>query len=326
VNGKVGETETALRANIELITKVGTVTVVILYVLGLLVTNVHLMGLGIADFSALQARFVLSGVLFLCYFGLLIACPVVFFLVFLAARRFWRGSKSFPTALRLAITVGLLSFLAWVVLLIYGSLLGYLYPWGPSYESQWSRAFYLRETFRFTKLSVQLVQEAFFHTKILISFLWACLLLASLAFVRRIFSGPQLAGITLPALCPAMFLTLFGYAQNVFPNLPYNLGGGQPRVIQLYVREANSPFLSAGGLAAEVRQGRPGASVPLALWHQDASFLYVTPMSTQSSGAARLTAIPVGDVAMVAYLGGYVKVTAGGRIQEAHVELVARQP
>jgi hypothetical protein len=66
----------------------------------------------------------------------------------------------------------------------------------------------------------------------------------------------------------------------------------QPRVVQLYVREADSPFLSARGLAMEVRQGRPGVSVPLALWHQDTSFLYVAPMSTQNPGAARLTANP----------------------------------
>lgn len=323
MNGKAGESETALQAHVELITKLGAVTVAILYVLGLLVTNVHLMGLGIADFSALQARFVLTGILFICYCGLLIACPVV---LFLATRAFWRRFQRFSTALRLGITFVALSWSAWLVLLMYGSLLSDLYPWGPSYESQWSGVFQLWETFRFTKLSVQMVQEAFFHTKVLAGLFCACLLGAYYAFVGRTSSGPQLAGISLWLGPGSMFLILFGYAQSVFPNLPYNLGGGQPRVVQLYVREADSQFMSASKLAMEVGQGRLGVSVPLALWHQDTSFLYVTPMSAQNSGAARLTAVPVGSAAVVAYLGGYVKVTAGGRIQEAHVDFMSRQP
>jgi hypothetical protein len=342
VNGKNGEpearaseAETALRASIELITKVGTVIVVTLYVLGLLVTNIHLMGLGIADFSALQARFVLSGFLFLCYCALLFAGPTVFFGVPWAC---WRLLKSLPAAWRLALTFGLTSIVVCLVLLLSGGLLNDLYPWGTPYDLGWSRAFQLRESLRSTKLSVQMMPEAFFHTKILVGCLTACLTLANLLFARRmisrvspnfnrkIFSGPRLAGIILSLICPSMFLILFGYAQSVFPNLPYNLGGGQPDLVQLYMREADLPFLSASGLAMEVGQGPPGESVPLALWHQDTSFLYVAPISTQSPGAARLTAIPVGSVAMVAYLVGYVKVTAGGQIQEAHLGPMARRP
>jgi hypothetical protein len=323
VKGKTDETITAFQAHIELITKLGTVTVVILYVLGLLVTNVHLMGLGIADFSALQARFVLIGVLFLCYCGLLFACPIAFFL---AVRVSWQLSKNFSMVVRLAITLVLLSFWTWVILLIYGSLLSDLYPWGPSYESQWSGAVHLRETLKFAKLSLQMAQEAFFHTKIFVGLIAMCMFVAYFTTERRTSPGSQLAGRVF-WLCPIpMFLVLFGYAQNVFPNLPYNLGGGQPRVVQLYMREPDSPFLNASGLAMEVLQGRPATSVPLALWHQDSSFLYVAPMSTQNSGAARLTAIPLGTVATMAYHGGYVKVTAFGRIQEAHVDPMGRKP
>jgi hypothetical protein len=320
VNGNVVQTETTVQTHIELITKLGTVTVVILYVLGLLVTNVHLMGLGIADFSALQARFVMSGVLFLYYCVLLIASPVIFFVV---ARAIWPRFGGFPPKWRLAIRLVVLSYLAWIILLIYGSLLGYLYPWGPSYELQLSGAFHV---FRFTKLSAQMVHDAFFHTKILVGFLLACLLAAYFAVFRKVSLGPQLTATLLWPCLVSTFFVLFGYAQSVFPNLPYNLGGGQPRVVQLHLHDADSAFLTAAGLANEVRQGRPTASVPLALWHQDASFFYVTPMSAQKPGPARLTAIPAGSVAGVVYLGGYVKVAAGGQIQEAHVDVTARQP
>jgi hypothetical protein len=320
VNRNTGQTETKVQTHIELITKLGTVTVVILYVLGLLVTNVHLMGLGIADFSALQARFVMSGVLFLYYCGLLIAFPAIFLVT---ARAIWPRLGGFPTTWRLAIRLGALSYLAWIILLIYGSLLGYLYPWGPSYELQLSGAFHV---FRFTKLSAQLVHDAFFHTKILVGLLLACLLVAYFAIFRKVPLGPQVTAILLWPCLVSTFFILFGYSQSVFPNLPYNLGGGQPRVVQLHLHDADSAFLSAAGLANEVRQGRPAVSVPLALWHQDASFFYVAPMSAQNPGAARLTAIPVGSVAGVAYLGGYVKVAPGGQIREAHVDTTTHQP
>jgi hypothetical protein len=96
---KTRQTKIPPLGSIEVITKLGTVTVAILYVLGLLVTNAHLMRLGVADFSALQARFVFSGVLFLIYVFLLVGGPVVFVLILWAAYSF--PLKSLPTKWRL---------------------------------------------------------------------------------------------------------------------------------------------------------------------------------------------------------------------------------
>jgi hypothetical protein len=123
----------------------------------------------------------------------------------------------------------------------------------------------------------------------------------------------------------SIILTLFGYAQSVYPNLPYNLGGGQPRIVVLQVRQADSLLLRTSALAAVEAKGGL-VSVPLALWHQDASFLYVTPASVQDIGPPPLIAITTGTVEVVEYLGGYVKVASGSRIEDAHVVKVRHRP
>ena len=64
---------------IEAASKALTLTLGGFYVLGLLITNAQLMALGIADFSALQARFVLVGALFAFY--LLLWVPLLFVLL-----------------------------------------------------------------------------------------------------------------------------------------------------------------------------------------------------------------------------------------------------
>lgn len=325
MNGTASQTQTGLQGSIELITKLGTVTVVVLYVLGLLVTNAHLMSLGIADFSALQGRFVLSGGLFLVFCVLLFLGPAI---VVLGCRGVYSFFPSgVPRSWRLGVTILIfLPLSAWIAILIYGSVLGYLYPWGPSYESQWKSTFNVRMTFR---ESLHMTREAFFYAKILAGLGAAAAgLLVAFAAPKAI---PASAGISKRVVVGwllfvglgSMILLIFGYAQNVFPNLPYNLGGGQPRLVQLYVREADSSVLREHGLAMEIRQGAPAVSVPLALWHQDGSFFYVTPAGTQDPGAAHLTAITASAVEVMQYLGGYVKVTAGGRIQDAHVEPIA---
>lgn len=64
----------ALKTNAELTLKLATASLGFLYVLGLLVSNMHLMTLGISDFTSVQARNIMTGclfvfLLFLCVSG-----------------------------------------------------------------------------------------------------------------------------------------------------------------------------------------------------------------------------------------------------------------
>jgi hypothetical protein len=321
VNGKV---DPRLPSSIELITKVGTVSVAVLYVLGLLVTNIHLMELGIADFSALQGRFVLSGALFLFYGLLLFALPAALIVVPLVAYK--RLLKSVSPLWRLAMMLPFLVSWAWVVLELYGSILGDLYPWGSSYEEQWAIAFKVRAVFAATPELFHLVQDSFQHAKTLAAVGLAYLLGFWVYLAHKSKPDRAFVGLFVFVGLVPMILTLFGYAQSVYPNLPHNLGGGQPRIVLLHVRQADSLLLPRSGLAALEAQGGPLVSVPLALWHQDGSFLYVTPATVQEVGSSPLIAITTGPVEVVEYLGGWVKVTSDSRIEVAHVVKVRHRP
>lgn len=316
----VNLTGAKLPGGLELITKLGTVSVVALYALGLLVTNIHLMGLGIADFSALQARFVLSGLLFLLYTVLLLGLPAALVFGLWAANK-W-VLKDLPRLGRfIVIVLIVLPLWTWLVLSFYGSILSYLYPWGSSYESMWAGAFSLRASFAKTPQLLKLVKDAFLQIKTVAGVVLAYLLLAQLVMALKTNLGPVFVSSLIIILgVISTTLILFGYAQRVFPNLPYNLGGGQPRIIQVHVRSTDPLLLSTSGLAMDDKTGGPLVSVPLALWHQDSTFMYVTPASSQYAGAARLTAITTQAIEAVEYLSGYVKVTSGSRIEDAYVD------
>src|SRR5437867_12880244 len=59
-------------ASVESLLKIGTIVLGLLYVLGLLVSNVQLMEVGVSDFASLQARNIMTGFLFILYCVLLI--------------------------------------------------------------------------------------------------------------------------------------------------------------------------------------------------------------------------------------------------------------
>ena len=61
-----------LFGNAEPLLKLGTVVLGSLYVVGLLISNVQLMALGISDFTAIQVRNVMTGCLFVLYAALTI--------------------------------------------------------------------------------------------------------------------------------------------------------------------------------------------------------------------------------------------------------------
>src|SRR4029077_14310086 len=94
---------------LEQVVKVGTIAVGTLYAFGLLISNLQLMALGVADFTSLQARNVVIGFMFAIYaslYGALIVCLLVpVFLVLWRLQGKKRALQQLP--LSLVISVGL---------------------------------------------------------------------------------------------------------------------------------------------------------------------------------------------------------------------------
>ena len=83
--------------NPDLVLKLATAVLGVLYVLGLLVSNMHLMTLGISDFTSLQARNIMTGLLFIFYSSLLLLTLTPISIAIYACGRTVISSKLRPT-------------------------------------------------------------------------------------------------------------------------------------------------------------------------------------------------------------------------------------
>src|SRR5215510_8325210 len=127
-------------ANSELTLKIATGVVGVLYVLGLLVSNMHLMTLGISDFTSLQARNVMTGFLFVLYssFLLPIAIPISM-AIYLCGRTVKSSSlQPFGKFAEFVKTTGRALFFTVSAMFLAGAILGYMSPWGTSSEASFT--------------------------------------------------------------------------------------------------------------------------------------------------------------------------------------------
>jgi len=320
--------------NIENISKVGTLILATLYVLGLLITNMHLMALGIADFSALQARFVMIGALFVLYTAVLLAFIATATVLPVLLYRIIHSSQT-PLKLRTKTAKAVLLLIspiaAWGALEIFGSLVGYMYPWGRPWDAALNSAFKWRFYVTDAVTCARQLADAFGHLKIIIAVLAP---LTGVAFVmwalrtepsestpsdKSHASSRRLSPLLLLFAFPGLALLIFGYAESVFPNVRYNIGGGQPRIIELHLKAADSLLLRKELPVLRDSSPTSNTTIPLALWFQDGSFFYVTPATTPSTGESTLTALAQESIQAVRYLRGYVRVGSGGRIDSTQL-------
>lgn len=329
VTEPAAEESKGLAKKVEELSKLGTLVLVGLYVLGLLITNGHLMLLGIADFSALQARFVMTGILFVIYTLILLMLPVS--LVF----GLWVGYqivKNMSTGwARLLLSLLAILLCLWLVVELFGSIVGYMLPWGRAWDmalkNEFKPSFYIRDLVT----CAHQLKDAFWHAKIIFAGVALQIMLAMFLYLMGLWGNlkvsedahkglVKLAPYLSLLAAPSLFLLIMGYADSVFPNLLYNVGGGQPHIIELHLKATEAPSLLKE-LPALNRDNSATSTTtaPLVLWHQDEAYLYVTPASVHEISAGGLTAIAVGSIQAVRYLAGYIRVGSDGRIDTSHV-------
>lgn len=342
--------------------KLATVVVGVLYVLGLLISNIQLMELGISDFASLQTRNILTGFFFLFYVMFLVSAlmPIVVLAV-LCARTLANEDDSWRhKAFRCAwLTVGLL-FVAAIAVGFAGTVIGFLYPWGNSFEAEFVpgvtistkdvgtngiRLEYLPNGISDSLIPFRQFVAAYAHFKILFaSFVIGCLIAVFFPNLEAAWS--RLAGrgnekeapraapatrvaavvVSLVYLALAFPALMFGYADEVYPNLNYNLGGGQPQVAELVLtgKRADIAGLNLFGLqAARLCCDDDGAEQTVrtgdvAVWYQSDKFMYVSSLNRLGPEPIRLHVIDLKLVRSMRYLPKNIEVFAGGSIKSIY--------
>ncbi len=337
-----------LTTDAELAIKLVTVVLGILYVLGLLVSNMHLMKLGISDFTSLQARNIMAGSLFVFYAFLLLLVVVPVPVAICTC-----GRTSVSADLRplgkfvrcLGIVLAAL-FMAGAFAWFAGIIFGYMYPWGRPWDAGFTRTAW---TWQFVVSDFETGYTQFFHTfrhpkiiaaSILIIFALVPLVLrfwqhfdgdqegggVMSRFPKSVFLVAAESSLIKPAvsgtyLFLALPLLLVGFAQEVYPNIPSNFGGGQPDIAELQIGGDTPAAIRLPGSDVSrpaVRKENTVITDPVVIWYQSDKFLYLAPLTTDSQGAARLIALDLELVRTIRYLPKSVHVAAGGRILSIH--------
>jgi hypothetical protein len=303
----------------ETLLKLGTVALGVLYVLGVLISNIQLMEVGISDFASLRVRNVMTGFLFACYVVMLVLLllpPIgAAYLVYV----YGRSTKVRPYLI--AVMTGLVGSLA--VASILSAVVGYLFPWGQPWESNWDMSLrglnellngsYMSGLENNWRVTYEQFADAFFHKKIMIGSLYLLSMVGAVMVLFAAHPRPRAwhaalyAAITLPVLA----LILVGFAHDVYPNIKYNLGGGQPDVAILDIRAEKE------AASVSTKTSNPGASrdlreeIPVVIWYQSDKFLYISPIAKGDEASAKLVALDLALVRSIRYLTGYVRVSGG---------------
>ena len=288
--------------SVEQALKLASLIVGALYILGLMVSNVQFMDLGIADFSSLQPRSIAVGLLFVVYLTLW-AAPWIF----LAAAIYGAAGKGTASAYGKGLAYGIFAAL---VMTAVGTLL-------------FSFFFYAGTSPFVLKLGAAEARFALigiFHQGLRDWIIAGLVILAMFGIpsARRLIERKDAGGVWFFVLYGGLLIVLpyklFGYATEIYPNLQYNLGGGQPQIAN--VRLTGAPPELSGlqdiGLGTLERDGSALVLHDVAIWSQSDKFFYIS--SARDQLKHRVLGIDIKLVRTIHSLPKYVTVASGGRI------------
>lgn len=323
---------------IELLLKAATIGLGILYVLGLLITNAQLLQLGLADFSSLHARNIMTGFLFLLYlvFIFLLILPIS---TILSAWLYTLGIPKIGARRKLfLLSISAIAFLGaeFSFAATGGAIVGYLLPSGRPWSAGFNTAWTWTAQKSDSTLLLNQCLQAVWRQKALTAAIMLALFLVPLVYqflkgLDRQYPSEQLTNVQIiaPKLYWRLFLfislialplLLFDYADALYPNLQYNFGGGQPRIVRLSIESDETAIASLLGDQAPAladHKSKTLTSNPVALWYQDDKFFYLSPLATE--GETKVLAIDSKTVHVIDYVSGYVKIGSGGRILSIHL-------
>ena len=274
------------------------------FITGVLIQSFANDSIGIREESFIQIRSVFIGATFYIYvvlFYIVVVCLLyaLFLIIFPVI------NKQYRQLLQLYKIIFLL-----VVLQALGNLVGYMVPWGYSWEDLYVKMFvwdvYLVSYYNFI--------FAFVYPKLI-----ACLFIIIFYYIMKskllnisgneskdeIFirilwkskTEPYRFYVVFPLLISIPFL-LINYAIEVYPNIRTNIGGGQPNIVGIITNEPDS----TNKLDKKV------------LWKLNETFTFITPLTDSVVKRTNVIAIKTESIKEIRYYKGYVKIKAGNQI------------
>jgi hypothetical protein len=319
-------------ANLEFLVKSATVLLGVVFGLGFLVSNAQLMQLGIADFSGLQLRNVMIGALFLIFLALLLSILIpTAYLPKIVQKQL---SKVTTTKSKVG---QLILVLLLFILLMYFAI---------SLTTAIFAAFYVHVN----AAQGDSLKDGFVDLggKFLLAFNYVPILIASALFVAMIqaynynylnpffrnfaFISENAGSIASEIYFGLMGMILFSsiliaFANDIYPNLKFNFGGGQPQIAAVTLSGKASELAGWSGDTICCKSPSDEQAIQLpdaAIWFQSDKFIYISFLPAQNdaldakySGPAPVTAIDIKLVRKIVYLPKYVLIS-GGHIKSVH--------
>lgn len=301
--------------------KYNTAVFGLMYVLGILVINIQSANVGISDFNSLQARNVLVGVQFIVFFAFLSSIPLSLVLFIHWIRLFDLSSVLLFVLLLLIGSFIILAFLC----LFLGTIYGYMYPWGLSWASVVDLHAY---SLRRQQDAYIYFSDTFVHPKTVTAavVLMVVFLLAYICENIYVYTSlkPYLRRYVPPYLlltaAVSIWLLLFDFSYYVYPNIPYNYGGGQPNIVKLHIQTSDRKLLCFMGLRIISEDKDTVTTEPLVLWYRDHEFFYVSPFREEHATSPLVLEIGTDLVHAVQHIQGYARIGHGAGIRELHLD------
>lgn len=317
--------------------RVGTVVVILLYVTGVVVSNVHLYRFGVSDLNPLRARYVLTGCaaffpMAVCLYSTALSFGYLYNsesgLAFDVRRAFRKYSetKRFKYIAEMLLNVSMLS--------IYGlflpiGLISLMLEWVTrtgSFEKVGDAVKFWFLSFLVLSI-VHTGSQRIFQSILSVAPRKSLILLPDkytsrdqgTNIERRRFDN-IIAHITDVGFAVFLiWLYLAFFTSDIYPEVPVQLGGGKPRVVQLVVNSGRDDLLVSLGLVSDSSQVR---SVPVSLLWEGDQQLVIRPMVPD-----RVASIVVDRSAIAAVIilgpGGTIK-TEGAGTPTANASPIAR--
>lgn len=315
-----------------------------LFVLGVLINNLQLLELGLADFSSLQARNILIGFDFFIYIIFLYMPLLIISGVAYACIKISFCEKIFfvknITGLLGCLVFGVTILSSFCILV--GTVIGYCLPWGLPWL--WElRDYRTLESWQLSLVDMltafRQFSEIYLYPKAVAAMIGASIPIyifvyntietnkwfAKSGYIKnysfRLLNIKDIKNILYSLLFISFIFGLVGYADEVYPNIKYGLGGGQPTMVMLEIKKEDTALTDLLGINLIINQASNTATTaPLALWYRDNEFLYLSTLFNEEQKQNTVIAIDQNIVLAIRNLKGYVKVKSGGKIIKSKID------
>lgn len=252
--------------------RIALTTATVLYVVGLLIENIHLARCGIADLTLVRPRYIFVGAAFLIYTAIPFALITVPFVIIAYL-------KSLPLLIRILLAVLALLQASFFITVPFSYFVVTVTPihiffnvWG------FNQGFW------------EIYRPYYFAYPSVAAYVFMLVVRSFKLQVSRF----AIASLSALSIIAPLWL-LIPYTWNVFPNIDFSVGGAQPPIVTLASKDRN-----AQEYAGSLEKLTDDDNTRFLLWHTDSAFIYVSPLK-KDRDLFLVQAVPIDEIARVQF-------------------------